>query len=182
MIKIYVVVFAFICLQNLSAQDKFLTKEGFVSFFSHSIVEDIEADNNQVVSVIDTTSGKVAVQLLMRSFVFEKALMREHFNENYVESYKFPKAVFKGKLQSLDDINEGNTITELVGVLELHGEEKEISTKVTINYTAEGISLSGDFNVEVADFKIKIPSIVRNNIAKTIKVSFELHHKPYTKM
>ena len=87
---LYILSIVLLLVHNTHAQDKFLTKEGFVSFFSHSIVEDIKADNNQVVSVIDTITGKIAIQLLMRSFMFEKALMREHFNENYVESYKFP--------------------------------------------------------------------------------------------
>jgi len=152
---IYLIVFGALLIQNLSAQDKYLTKEGYVSFFSHSIVEDIKADNNQVLSVVDTKTGKIAIQLLMRSFMFEKALMREHFNENYVESYKFPKATFSG------------------------GKEKEISSKVTVIDKDNVITLTGDFMVEVADFNIKIPAIVANNIAKTIKVSFELHHEPY---
>ena len=161
------------------AQDKFLTKEGFVSFFSHSIVEDIEADNNQVLSIIDMSTGKIAIQLLMRSFMFEKALMQEHFNENYVESYKYPKATFSGEIMNLSQLDETNTQTEIVGTLTVHGEKKEISTKVDVQKIDGDVILKGDFKVDVADFNIKIPSIVANNIAKTIKVTFELHHKPY---
>ena len=176
---IYLIVFGALLIQNISAQDKYLTKEGFVSFFSHSIVEDIKADNNQVLSVIDTKTGEIAIQLLMRSFMFEKALMREHFNENYVESYKFPKATFTGEIRNFAELNETNTVSEIVGTLTVHGREKEISSKVTVMITDNQITLTGDFKVEVADFDIKIPAIVTNNIAKTIKVSFELHHKPY---
>jgi len=169
-----------LCLANsLGAQDKFLTKEGYVSFFSHSIVEDIKADNNQALSIIDTTTHKIAIQLLMRSFMFEKALMQEHFNENYVESYKYPKATFSGEIRNFGELNDENTETEIVGDLTVHGETKNISTKVNITMENDEIILKGDFKVEVADFNIKIPAIVRNNIAKTIKVSFELHHKPY---
>lgn len=175
----YFIVFSILFMQKINAQDKYLTKEGFVSFFSHSMVEDIKADNNQVLSVIDTKTGKIAIQLLMRSFMFEKALMREHFNENYVESYKFPKATFSGEIRNFDELDETNTVTEIVGTLTVHGKEKEISSKVTVNITENGIILTGDFKVEVADFDIKIPAIVANNIAKTIKVSFELHHQPY---
>ena len=178
--KVFSILFFVLCfLQSTKAQDKFLTKEGYVSFFSHSIVEDIKADNNQVLSIIDTTTHKVAIQMLMRSFMFEKALMQEHFNENYLESYKYPKATFSGKIMNFETLNDQNTETEIVGELTVHGETKEISTKVNIKMEDDEIVLEGNFKVEVADFNIKIPAIVRNNIAKTIKVSFELHHKPY---
>jgi hypothetical protein len=174
----FILISAFLA-QNLSAQDKYLTKDGFISFFSHSIVEDIKADNNQVLSVLDTQTGKIAIQLLMRSFMFKKTLMREHFNENYVESYKYPKATFSGEIKNFDELNEEQTETEIIGILSVHGEEKEISTKVIVNISESEIMLTGEFKVDVADFNIKIPAIVVNNIAKTIKVSFELHHKPY---
>lgn len=174
----FILISAFLA-QNLSAQDKYLTKDGFISFFSHSIVEDIKADNNQVLSVLDTQTGKIAIQLLMRSFMFKKTLMREHFNENYVESYKYPKATFSGEIKNFDELNEEQTETEIIGILTVHGEEKEISTKVIVNISESEIMLTGEFKVDVADFNIKIPAIVANNIAKTIKVSFELHHKPY---
>ncbi|MGI9549906.1 MAG: YceI family protein [Aurantibacter sp.] len=150
-----------------------------MSFFSHSIVEDIKADNNQVLSIIDTTTHKVAIQLLMRSFMFEKALMQEHFNENYVESYKYPKATFSGEIRNFESLDAENTETEIVGKLTVHGETKDISAKVNVKLEGDEIVLEGDFKVEVADFNIKIPAIVRNNIAKTILVTFELHHKPY---
>jgi polyisoprenoid-binding protein YceI len=142
-------------------------------------VEDIKADNNQVLSIIDTTTHKVAIQLLMRSFMFEKALMQEHFNENYVESYKYPKATFTGEIMNFEALDAENTETEIVGELTVHGETKEISTKVNVVMENDEIVLEGNFKVEVADFNIKIPAIVRNNIAKTIKVTFELHHEPY---
>lgn len=177
--KIQFLVFALLFCSYLSAQEKFLTKEGYVSFFSHSVVEDIKADNNQVLSVIDTITGKIAIQMLMRSFMFKKALMQEHFNENYVESYKYPKATFSGEILNFDQLTDENNETEITGTLTVHGEEKELSTKVTIEIGEDGIFLKGNFYVDVADFKIKIPSIVANNIAKTIKVTFELDHKPY---
>lgn len=178
--RVLIVLFFILCnSNNVASQDKFLTKEGYVSFFSHSIVEDIKAENNQVLSIIDTTTHKVAIQLLMRSFMFEKALMQEHFNENYIESYKYPKATFSGEIMNFEDLAAENTETEIVGELTLHGETKEISAKVTVKIEDDEIVLEGNFKVDVADFNIKIPAIVRNNIAKTIKVSFELHHKPY---
>lgn len=161
------------------SQGKFLTKDGYISFFSHSLVEDIKADNNQVLSVIDSKTGEVAVQLLMRSFLFKKALMQQHFNESYVESHKYPKAVFKGFILNFSELDATSRTTEIKGTLTMHGKSKEISFSATVQVEEGMIKLSGDFTVEVADFAIKIPAVVRNNIAKVIKVTFNLNHKPY---
>ncbi len=162
------------------AQEKYLTKNGHTSFFSSSPIEDIEADNNQVLSIIDTKTGKIAISILMKSFMFEKALMQEHFNENYVESDKYPKATFKGEI--LDFATLENTSEVIIkGNLTIHGVTKSLETKAKIKKTEDHIFLEGSFPVKVADFNIEIPSVVVNNIAKTIKVSFNFDHKPYTK-
>ncbi len=179
--QFYFILFTVLLAHQAFSQDKYLTKEGYVSFFSHSLVEDIKANNNQVLSIIDTKTGEIAIQLLMKSFSFKKALMQEHFNENYVESHKYPKAKFIGEIINFTDLNEQINETEIRGTLSVHGEEKEITTIAIVDIQAEEIIITGEFTVEVADFKIKIPSIVINNIAKTIKISFELHHKPYIK-
>jgi len=177
----YLILFIFLFVNQLFSQEKYLTKDGYISFFSHSLVEDIKADNNQVVSIIDTETGEIAIQLLMRSFLFKKALMQQHFNESYVESHKYPKALFKGFILNFKEIDSQNSDTEIKGILSIHGREKEINTLVKVEFADGQINLSGDFKVEVADFNIKIPAIVRNNIAKIIKVSFDLQHKPYKK-
>lgn len=177
--EIYIIIINLFLLNCVSAQGKFLTKDGYVSFFSHSVVEDIKADNNQVLSIVDSETGEIAIQLLMRSFMFKKALMQEHFNENYVESYKYPKATFSGKIMKFNELEELEGETQIVGILTVHGREKEISARVNVEINKDEIILIGDFYVEVADFDIKIPAIVANNIAKTIKVNFELRHKPY---
>ncbi|MDF0717686.1 YceI family protein [Muricauda sp. 334s03] len=160
-------------------QEKFITKQGHISFFSHSPVEDIEADNNQVLSIVDISNGEIAVSLLIQSFIFEKSLMQEHFNENYMESHKYPKAIFRGKIQELGDLTEDNKTVNIEGELTIRGISKPIETTAEIKKMDDGIALKGSFLVEVKDYKIKIPSIVANNIAKTIKVSFELIHQPY---
>lgn len=164
---------------QLFSQGKFLTKEGYISFFSHTIVEDIKANNSQVLSIIDTDNGEIAIQLLMKSFMFKKALMQEHFNDSYVESFKYPKATFRGFILNFNELPNQESEVEIKGVLSVHGKEKEISILAKIAVLKDQINLSGHFVVEVADFDIKIPIIVKNNIAKTIKVSFDLQHKPY---
>ncbi len=160
-------------------QGKFITKNGTVTFFSSAPMEDITADNKQVLSIIDTSTGEMAISILMKSFLFEKSLMREHFNENYVESDKFPKAIFKGKTLDFKAMSNGSKKVEIEGTLEIHGVTKNIKIHADVTKTDEGIVLKGEFFVKVSDYKIKIPAIVVNNIGKKIKVSFELNHTPY---
>lgn len=171
---------AFLFTITLNAQNKFFTKSGNISFFSYTLVEDIKADNNQVLSIIDTENGKIVIKVLMRSFHFKKALMEEHFNENYIESYKYPKAIFKGNIKNYEELSE-LTETEITGTLTIRGIEKEVVIKTNVEYLNDEIILKGDFIVQIADFDIKIPSVVKNNISKTIKISFELNHKLYKK-
>lgn len=162
-------------------QEKFLTKQGYTSFFSSSPVEDIKADNNQVLSIIDTSKGAIAVSILMKSFMFEKSLMQEHFNENYVESDKYPKATFKGQILNFEEPNKKEQMVTLKGNLTIHGVSKNIETQAKMSSTEENIVLKGSFKVKVADYGIKIPTVVINNIAETIEITFELDHKSYKK-
>ncbi len=176
---LYTLIFTLLIISQVKSQDKFISKTGYVSFFSHSLVEDIKAENNQGLSIIDTKTGEIVIQLLMRSFIFKKALMQEHFNENYIESDTYPKATFKGKILNYDQLVNEDSEAEIIGTLFVHGKEKEIKIKVKIHKDSDEIIISGDFMVQVADFDIRIPTIVVNNIAKIVNVSFEFHHKPY---
>jgi polyisoprenoid-binding protein YceI len=171
----------FLSIFNTSfAQEKYLTKSGSISFFSHSPAEDIKADNKQVLSIINTANGEVAIAILMKSFHFKKSLMQEHFNENYVESDKFPKATFKGAIVDYENISKSGTQNITIkGALTLHGATKQVETQAIINWTDAVISLDGKFSVDVADYNIDIPSVVKNNIAKSIEISFKLNHKLY---
>ena len=177
----FIIGLIFLVANQIFSQERYLTKEGYISFFSHSLVEDIKADNYQVLSVIDKNTGEIAIQLLMRSFMFKKALMQQHFNESYVESYKYPKATFKGSIINYDEIDSQYTDIEIKGLLSIHGKEKEIEISANIEILPDQINLSGHFTVEVADFDINIPIVVRNNIARTIKITFDLKHAPYDK-
>jgi polyisoprenoid-binding protein YceI len=144
-------------------------------------LEDIKADNNQVLSIIDASSGKMAISILMKSFMFKKALMQEHFNENYVESDKFPKATFKGSILNFETIKEAAIKAQVKGVLTIHGISKEMTIDANFTNTKETIQVNGNFFIEMNDFDIEIPAVVAKNIAKKIKVSFNLNHKPYKK-
>ncbi len=162
-------------------QGKFLTKQGYTSFFSSSPIEDIKADNNQVLSIIDTSTGTIAISILMKSFMFEKSLMQEHFNENYVESDTYPKATFKGQILNFETLDQNKQTTTIKGAITIHGVTKNIEIKAMMLQSEKSIALKGKFPIKVADFDIKIPSVVINNIAEIVEVSFELDHQLYTK-
>ncbi|MCK4749140.1 MAG: hypothetical protein KAT15_18935, partial [Bacteroidales bacterium] len=101
---------------SIHAQGKYLTNNGIVSFYSHTVIEDITADNNKVASVIDALSGEVAIIITMTEFQFEKKLMQEHFNENYVESEKYPKAKFNGTINNNPEVDYSTPGTYYVKV------------------------------------------------------------------
>ena len=172
-------IFALVLMYQANAQGKYFTKTGYVSFYSHSIVEDIKAENTQVLCIVDEETGKITVKMLMRSFQFEKALMQEHFNENYIESEKYPKASFVGEIVNYTPLKVGTNTVMVKGKLKLHGVEKVIHEKVTIIKSDAEINLLGDFMVDVADFDIKIPSVVKKNIAEKIKVNVNFLLNPY---
>tara|TARA_R110002049_G_scaffold18863_1_gene71551 strand:+ start:280 stop:717 length:438 start_codon:yes stop_codon:yes gene_type:complete len=145
------------------------------------MIEDIKAENNQVLSIIDTSNGKIAIAILMKSFMFEKSLMEEHFNENYVESNIYPKATFKGEILDFKLLKTGKNDVSIKGNITIHGITKSIETKAQLTKTEENILLNGTFPLTVTDFDIKIPSVVTKNISDTMAITFDLNHEPYTK-
>ncbi len=164
----------------LSAQERFATRTGHIAFFSETSMENIEGNNRKVTSVFDATSGAIEFAALIKAFEFEKALMQEHFNENYMESNTFPKATFKGKLTGVgeDEMKkEGNYTVTVAGDLTIHGVTKPITAKGTLTVDAAGqVKATSEFLVNPEDHGIKIPSVVRSNIAESIKVIVKLDY------
>ncbi|MEO5601311.1 MAG: YceI family protein [Cyclobacteriaceae bacterium] len=177
-----VLVIAFIGLvSNIFAQSKYIDRAGSASFFSASLVEDIEAKNNQVVSIIDIESGELVASMLMKSFNFRKALMQEHFNENYIESDKFPKATFKGRITNLSEFDvtkDGKYSWDISGDITIHGETKSISVKVNALVDKGTIKAEALFPLVVKDFGIEIPRLARNNIAEEVEVTLSFRYLP----
>lgn len=156
------------------AQEKYMTKEGHIKFFSSALVEDIEADNHKVQSIIDIAKKEVVISITMHDFQFEKSLMQEHFNENYVESEKFPKATFKGVFTSDKDFvlnKDGEYQVELVGEITIHGVTKPLKTKGVIKMVGSQLEAQTTFELSVADFDIEIPKLLFQNIAEVVKVT-----------
>jgi len=160
---------------------KFMTKNGFISFYSHTPMEDIKADNNQVVGVLDISTGEMVFQALIKSFHFDRALMEEHFNENYMESDKIPKSVFKGKitnLASVDFTKNGTYNVTVEGDLTIHDVTNKISTKGTIEVISGGLNANSKFNIVPEDYKIVIPGVVRDKFDKSLAVTVTMKYTP----
>jgi len=154
------------------AQNRLIDKAAKVSFYSESPAENIEATTSQALGILDLTNGKVAASILMKSFNFEKALMQEHFNENYVESDKFPKATFSGTFDSEVDFTKLGEITVTTsGKLTIHGVTKPMTATLQMNITDSQITASTKMLVKVADYEIDIPKVVASNIAEEIEIT-----------
>lgn len=170
-----------LCFSIAGAQGKYLTNEGSIIFYSHTAIEDITADNQKVAAVIDSQSGEVAIIVRMVDFEFKKKLMQEHFNENYVESEKYPKATFNGRItnnESVDYAAKGSYPVEVSGELTIHGITKTISVQGTMEISAEGITARTKFMLNPENYGIKIPGVVRDNIAENMEITAELFCKP----
>ena len=160
-------------------ESQFIARQGQVTFFSYTSVENIEAQNNQVLSILDLKKQEIAVSMLMRAFVFKKDLMYEHFNESYIESDLYPKANFEGKIIDFETSTKGIQTRIIRGNLTIHGITKEIDIKSTIENIDGNYMVLGKFDVIINDFQIKIPPILSSNIAKTISIQFKFQYQPY---
>ncbi len=158
---------------------KYMTREGYIKFFGSTPMENIDAVSSQASSVIDAGTNAVVFQVLLNSFTFEKALMQEHFNENYVESEKYPKAVFKGNIaEKIDFTKAGTYKVTLKGTMSLHGVDKPVSAPATLIVEKGGLKLSSEFAMVPEDYNIAIPGAVREKIAKQMKVTVKCAYKP----
>ena len=177
--KILLSVLLLLGMHEVSGQVRYMDRAGRASFFSKAPLEDIEAHTDQALCILDAASGEVAASMLMKTFRFEKALMQEHFNEKYVESDKYPKATFTGKITNLSEINldqNGTYVANVQGEITIHGETKPLQTQIEFVVSDNSIAATGTFPLRVKDFKITIPSLVVRNIAEVIDVtlSFDL--------
>jgi YceI-like protein len=174
--KIIVLLFLFVGILNVSAQ-KYATKTGSLKFEATvDTFEEVAAENKNTSAILESATGDIAVLTLMKGFRFKVALMEEHFNENYVESDKFPKATFKGKAEDFDVTKLSATAKtfKISGDLTLHGKTKKIIANAKISKSGDKITVTGNFDVKPEDFDIEIPKIVSKKISDKIKVSFNL--------
>ena len=166
----------------LHAQEKFYTKTGKIFFkCTKSPLEKIEATNKSGTCVLDTKTGNLQFAIMMKGFEFERALMQEHFNENYVESSKFPKADFKGQVTNNSEINytkDGVYTAKVKGKLQIHGETKDVEAVGTINVKEGKVVTSASFTIQLSDFNITIPNLVADKVSNTVNISIDCSLEP----
>lgn len=157
----------------------FSTSTGVTSFYSKTPVEDIAATNKSVSSVINTNTQQIAVQMQIKQFNFPNSLMQEHFNENYMESEKYPMATFAGKINETIDYSKSGTYTvTATGKLKIHGVEKEKTLKGTLVINGDKLVLDVEFEVALVDYKIDVPTVVFAKIAEKIQVKNHFEYAP----
>ena len=165
---------AVIALFGFQAQSqRYLTKNGMISLYSKTPFETIEAQNNQVNCALDANTSDFVFKVLMKSFEFKRALMQEHFNENYVESDKYPNAMFKGKITNLKNIDfkkDGIYQAMVEGDLTMHGTSKHINTKGSFEIKDGKVNGKCRFAIKVEDYGIKVPTAVTDKIAESIQI------------
>lgn len=150
---------------------KYYTKTAQISFYSKASLENIEAHNKAAIAVWDINSGQIDFSVLIKGFEFEKALMKEHFNENYLESDKYPKASFKGKVNKAISLEtDGTQSLSATGVLTIHGVSKNVTPTVLVSVSKGKLSATCAFTISLDDYNIKIPAVVKNNISKEIQI------------
>lgn len=173
--RLFILMALFMLGAPLFAQ-KYFTRDGKVKFFSDASVEKIEAVNKSATAVLDAATGKMEWKVLIKGFLFEKALMQEHFNENYLESSKYPNATFKGEIANLNEVNlgkDGNYTAKVKGKMNIHGVEKDVATTGTVKVAGGSITLHSEFVLKCSDYNVKIEASKVTSIANEIKVTVD---------
>jgi hypothetical protein len=158
------------------------SKTGDILFHSTSPLEDIDGRNKSVKGILNTNTGDVYFVASITQFEFAKALMKEHFNENYLESEKYPDATYKGKInEKVDYTKDGVYPVTTTGKFKIHGVEKESTEKGSVTVKGKTILLHADMKIKVADYNIEIPKLVIQNIAEVVDVKVDIPLIPYVK-
>src|SRR5688572_8831124 len=161
------------------SQKRYFTKSGQINIAAGTAAEDIDGINKSTTSVFDAETGQLEFAVLVKGFEFKRALMQEHFNENYMESDKYPKSVFKGKILNIDKVNfqkDGSYPVSVKGVLDMHGVKKEVETTGTFKVTGETVHSDATFTVLLADYKIAIPALVKDKISQTVTIKVNCNY------
>lgn len=153
---------------------KFTSDRGYVKFYSHAAIEDITAKNEKVTALFDLATGSIAFVVPINQFVFAKSLMQEHFNEKYMESERYPKSTFQGRIVGYNADVAGEQSVTAQGKLTIHGVTQEVNIPGQITRTDKGVNMAAKFMVELKDYKVEIPRLMWQNIAERVEVTLEL--------
>lgn len=162
-----------VCGQTYSLADS------HISFYSSAPVEDIEAISTKSRSLFDSKTGNIAFVIPISSFEFEKKLMKEHFNEKFMESHQYPEAIFTGILSGYDPERKGPQQAKAVGDLVIHGVRQPLETRGTLEFKGEEVLMDAAFPLKVADFEIEIPKLLFYNIAEEVDVKIKGRFRPH---
>ena len=176
--KIKILTLLVLCAMQSLAQEKYYTKSGSITFESSvPTFEEVKATNNKVTAIFKPETGDIAALVLVKAFRFKIALMEEHFNENYAETNKFPKAKFSGKIKN-HKLKKKNEVI-ILGKLTFHGVTQQIEIPASIKKHNKSIQITASFSLKPEDFGVHIPKIVRNKIAEKVDIilSFTLNKK-----
>jgi hypothetical protein len=158
------------------AQDKILTKTGQITFeASVPSFEEVKATNKLSACVLNTKTGDIASVAMIKSFKFKSSLMQEHFNENYIESDKYPKAIFKGKIENFDisKLTAQKQEFTINGTIDLHGKSKNISVIAKISKNENITNIVSTFTLNTDDFNIDLPFLISSKVSKKVQVNLD---------
>ena len=181
-IKFLIIMLLVLMGQTKAGAQVLSTTKGEITFFSSAPLEDISAKNVRVISMLNPSNRELVVRVPVNQFDFPNKLMQQHFNENYLESERYPYATFKGKVvENIDFSKPGTYDATAVGVLNIHGvdQKRTLSGKITV--TEEGAQLNTKFTVALIDHKIEVPKLVFNKIAEKIAVTAVFNYQPFKK-
>jgi polyisoprenoid-binding protein YceI len=168
---------------QLQAQDMYLTRNGKITFFSHTSIEDIKAVNNEVTSTVSIKTGAVQFLVLIKGFQFRKAAMQQHFNsDDYMNSDKYPKADFKGNIKDISKVNfakDGTYPVIVEGSLTMHGVTNKVTANGSVSVKDGKLSTNAKFPVKLADYKITVPAFTAAKIAQVVEVTVSCTYEPY---
>ena len=156
---------------HIAAQEKMVSYIGIINFeASIPLFEEVKAINDKTTCILITKTGEIACWVNIKDFKFKRDLMQEHFNENYMESNRFPRAVFKGKIDrfNLKNLSSESNHCQIIGKITLRGRTKKIVINGTLKKVGKGIELYSVFPLNTDDFNIEIPFIVRSKISKNV--------------
>lgn len=160
------------------AQQRYFSEKSTVMFFSDGVVEDIVAENTKVTSIFDANKGDIAFLMSMKDFQFEKKLMQVHFNEKYVESEKYPKSSFQGKVVGFNPAVGGLQQVKALGKLSIHGVTREVEVPGTVELNGGQLVVKSKFMLKLKDYNIRVPQIVWQNIAQQVEVRVDFVYRP----
>lgn len=153
---------------------KYMTKTGKITFTSKTPLETIEGVNKSVASLLDSQTGGLEFIVQIKSFVFDRQLLQEHFNENYMESNKIPKSTFKGSVTNINSVNfakDGEYRVEVTGKMMIHNVTKDVKNTGKVIVKDNTVTLVSDFNILLSDYNIVIPGAVKDKISKEVKIA-----------